>query len=173
MYQKYLMIPALFALFAGLVSEAQAATLTDASNAAKVRVYQEADISLYPGEYCYGSNNPDAIHAARSNAGFFSFKKRENMPETGDIAGSYNEYVIPAGKPISVVLKWEAEKEGVKVSCGPVGSTFYPQPGKYYDVSMAYAGSCFVLIRELLETSPGKATATQTPASYSYSCTGQ
>lgn len=172
MHQKYFMISALFALFAGLLNEAQSAGLVDPTNAARVRIYQEADITLYPGEYCYGSNNPDAIQAGSSSSGLFSFKKRVGMPETGDIAGTYDEYVIPAGKPMSVMLKWEAEKNGVKASCGPIGTTFYPQAGKNYDVSMAYAGTCFVLIRELLETSPGKATATQTPSSYSYSCTG-
>jgi len=92
------------------------------------------------------------------------------MPVTDDISDSYNEYVIPAGGPLTVMLKWEAEKGGIKASCGPIGSTFYPQAGKNYDVTMAYAGNCFVQIRELLETSPGKATARQTPSSYSFAC---
>lgn len=170
MHRKTLLIPVLLLSLAGLPGVVQAAELANAAITAKVRVYQEAKITLYPDEYCYGSKNPAAIDASSNGWGMFSMSKRENMPVTDDISGSYNEYVIPAGVPITVALRWEAEKNGIKASCGPIGSTFYPQAGRNYDVTMGYSGSCFVQIRELLETSPGKASAIQASSSYSFSC---
>jgi hypothetical protein len=155
---------------AGLMGEVQSAGAVNPEISARVRVFQEADITLYPGEYCYGSGNPAAIHAS---AGFLSMAglgKRVGMPQTDDIPGAYNEYVIPAGRPMTVTLQWQAEKNDVKASCGPIASTFYPQPGRDYDITIGYAVNCFVQIRELFETSPGKASARQAPAGSSFSC---
>lgn len=168
MHQKILMIAVLLASLAGFMGEAQSAD--DPTISAKVRVYQEADITLYPGEYCYGSDSPAAIHASTSGFWIFGFNKSVGMPETDDIPGSYNEYVIPAGIAMSVMLQWEGEKDGAKASCGPIGSTFYPQAGKNYDITMGSSGSCFVQIRELHETSPGKASAIATPSGFSFAC---
>ena len=173
MHQKFLMIPVVFAALAGLMAAAHAAESVDPENSARVRVYQEADITLYPGEYCYGSDNPAAIHASASLFSMLGMSKREGMPETGDIPGSYSEYVIQAGKPVTVMLQWQAEKDGVQARCGPLGSTFFPQAGKSYDVTMGYAGNCFVQIRELYETSPGKAGAKMAASIYSFACAGK
>jgi len=173
MHQKFLMIPVVFASLAGLMGVAQSSEFVDPANSARVRVYQEADITLYPGEYCYGSDNPQAIHATASLFSMLGLSKREGMPQTEDIPGSYNEYVIQAGKPVTVMLQWQAEKNGVQASCGPLGSTFFPQAGLNYDVTIGYAGNCFVQIRELYETSPGKAEAKMAPSSYSYVCSSK
>jgi hypothetical protein len=170
MRQKYLMIPVLLASLACLMSEAQSAETDAPANTARLRVYLDSEVSLYPGEYCYGSNNPLAINTAATGFGLFNSHRREGMPVTEDIPGSYNEYVIPAGMPMSVMLKWSGEQDGVNASCGPLGATFFPQAGKDYDVSVGYAGSCFVQIRALYETSPGRASASQTPASSSFAC---
>lgn len=137
---------------------------------ARARVYQEAEITLYPGDYCYGGNNPDAIEASKTGLSIFSMRKRVGMPETGDIEGAYNEYVVEAGKPLTVMLKWEAEKDGVRATCGPIGATLYPQFGKDYDITIAYMGNCFVQVRELYETSPGKAAGKPAPVSPSFAC---
>jgi hypothetical protein len=110
MRHKLSMLPVLFAALAGLLSEAQAAAQLDPENSARVRVYREADITLYPGEYCYGSDSPQAIHASDGAPSLFSFNKKVGMPVTDDIAGAYNEYVIPAGKPTAVMLQWQAER---------------------------------------------------------------
>lgn len=170
MRQKYLMITVVLASLVCLMAEAQSAETDTPANTARVRVYLDSEVSLYPGEYCYGSNNPSAIHTAPTLFGIFNHHRREDMPVTEDIPGSYNEYVIPAGIPVSVMLKWTGEQRGVKASCGPLGATFFPQAGKDYDVSVGYAGNCFVQIRVLYETSPGKASASQTPASSSFAC---
>lgn len=137
---------------------------------ARVRVYQEAEITLYPGAYCYGGENAQMIEAARSIFSIFSTRKRVGMPETDDIEGSYNEYEIEAGKPLTVMLKWEAEKNGIKASCGPLGATFYPQYGHDYDITIGYQGNCYVQVRELVESSPGKAVARLTPTTSSFAC---
>lgn len=170
MRHKALLVPVLLLALAGLLNAAQAAELANAAITARVRVYQEAKIILYPGEYCFGSKNPAAIDTSTNGWGMLNISKREGMPATDDISGSYNEYVIPAGVPVTVMLKWEAEKNGVKASCGPIGSTFFPQAGKNYDVTMGISGNCYVQLRELVEISPGKASAIQTPSSYSFAC---
>ena len=170
MHQKYLLFSVVLTLIAGIASNASSAEVINPANSARVRVYQQANITLYPGEFCYGSDNPQAIHAAKMGFSIFGTHKREGIPVTADIPGAYNEYVIQAGKPLTVMLQWEGEQKGVKVSCGPIGSTLYPQPGKDYDVTMGYSGNCFVQIRELYATSPGKAVARLAPAGSSFAC---
>jgi hypothetical protein len=154
---------------AGMALAAQADVT---GNTTRIRVYQTANITLYPGEYCYGSKNPEAIKASETGFTISGTHKRVGMPETADIAGAYNEYELHAGRPITVMLQWQAEKNGVEASCGPIGSTFYPQAGKDYDVTIGYSGSCFVQIRELYETAPGKASARMAASSYSFPCAG-
>lgn len=171
MHLKYFIIPAVLAIFAGLNGEVQSAQSEQLVNSARVRVYQEANIMLYPGEYCYGSDSKQAIKASENGFSIFGTNKRVGMPVTEDISGSYNEYVIQAGQPVTVMLQWEAEKNGVRANCGPIGSTFYPQSGKDYDVTIGYSGNCFVQIRELFETSSGKASGRMAAASSSFPCT--
>jgi hypothetical protein len=170
MHQKLLMIPVICTLLAGFSSISVAAEAQDAATSARIRVFKEAAVTLYPGEYCYGSNSPAAIQATEGETSIFSLNKKVGMPVTLDTPADYNEYVIAAGKPLTVMLKLEAVRDGVKASCGPLGATFYPQAGRNYDVTMGYAGSCFAQIRELLETSPGKAEARQFPSGASFPC---
>lgn len=171
MHQKIIMMmTVLLASLSGLMGEAQSSESVDPANGARVRVFQEAEITLYPGEYCYGSDSPAAIQASTSGFSIFRTNRRIGMPVTGDIEGAYNEYVIQAGIPVTVMLQWAAEKNGVQASCGPIGSTFYPQRGKNYDITIGYKGNCFVQIRELYETSPGKAEARSAAAGPSFAC---
>jgi hypothetical protein len=173
MHQKFLMILVILASLTGFISSARSAESNALSNTAKVRVFQIGDITLYPGEFCYGSNSPAAIQAAKSGFGIFSTHKRVGMPVTEDIVGSYNEYTIPAGTVMAVMMKWEVQRGGAKTICGPTGAAFLPQAGKNYDVTISNTGQCFAQIRELYETSPGKAFALQTPASPSFPCPGK
>ena len=170
MHQKYLIFPVLFVTLAGLTGEVALAQTDVPFNVARIRVFQEAKITLFPGEYCYGSNNPQAIRASDGAPSMFSFNTKIGMPLTDDTPAAYNEYFIQTGRPITVMLQWQAEISGVKESCGPIGSTFYPQAGKNYDVTVGYSGSCVVRIRELYETAPGRAAASPVPASPSFAC---
>lgn len=170
MHQKYFLFSIVLAVLAVVGSNVSFAVENSLENSARIRVYQEANITLYPGEYCYGSSNPEAIKASETGFSIFGTHKRVGMPVTGDIPGSYNEFLVKAGQPLTVMLQWEAEKNGVKANCGPIGSTFYPQFGKDYDVTIGYAGGCFVQIRELYEISPGKASAMRTASSPSFAC---
>lgn len=164
------MFTGLLSILAGLSSEAALAQSDEQFNVARIRVFQEAEITLFPGEYCYGSNNPQAIRASDGAPSMFSFNTKIGMPLTEDTPSAYNEYFIRTGRPMTVMLHWQDEKNGEKASCGPIGSTFYPQAGKSYDVTVAYAGTCVVRIRELYETAPGRAAASPVPASPSFAC---
>ena len=170
MHHNYLIFPVLFASLAGFSGEAFSAQPDALVNAARIRVFREAVVTLYPGEYCYGSNSPQAIRASDGTPWMFSFNTKIGMPLTDDTPSAYNEYFIRAGMPMTVMLQWQAEKNGVNASCGPIGSTFYPQPGRNYDVTLVYTGSCFVRIRELYETTPGRAATLRTPVSPSFAC---
>lgn len=173
MHQNILMIPVVWALLAGFSSLSVAAETQELANIARIRVFNEAAVTLYPGEYCYGSNSPSAIQATEGEASIFSLNKKVGMPVTLDMPSAYNEYIIEAGKPLTVMLKLEAVRDGIKASCGPLGATVYPQAGRNYDVTMGYSGSCFAQIRELFETTPGKAEARLLPAGASYPCAGK
>jgi len=142
----------------------------DPNNMARVRVFREATISLYPGENCYGSKSPQLIHASTGVPSFFSYNTTIGMPTTEDTPKAYNEYTIAAGKPVAVMLQWQAEQNGQTASCGPIGATFYPQAGRDYDVTIGFASSCYVQVRELYLVAPGKATAKRSPVGSSYAC---
>jgi hypothetical protein len=166
MRQKLLLIAG---LVLGLAAQGEALA-DDVVYLARVRVYQEAEISLYPGAYCYSDANPKMIRASQTGFSIFSMHKRLGMPETNDIQGNYNEFAVEGGKPVTVKLKWAAEKNGIKASCGPIASTFYPQAGHDYDITIGYAGNCFVQVRELYPTTQGKAGGKPAPVSPSYAC---
>ena len=170
MHQINFFMTILLAVLTGLLPATSGAEQTDISSMARVRVYQEADITLFPGEYCYGSNSTKAVRNFSTSFWDFSLRKRLDMPQTDDIPGAYNEYQIEAGKPLTVMLQFAAEQNGVRASCGPLGATFYPQAGRDYDITMGVYGSCFVQVRELYPVSPGKAGARLFPAGYSFAC---
>lgn len=166
MRQKLLLIAG---VMAGLAGQG-CALADDAVYLARVRVYQEADVTLYPGAYCYSDANPKMIRAAETGFSIFSTHKRLGMPETNDIPGNYNEFAVEGGRPVTVKLAWRAEKNGIKASCGPIAATFYPQAGRDYDVTIGYAGNCYVQVRELYPATPGKAGGKPAPTSPSYAC---
>lgn len=173
MYQHKTIISMLLLILSGCMTAADSGRINEPPTTARIRVYQQADVMLYPGEHCYGSKNPRAIRASETGFSIFGSSKRVGMPVTADIPGAYNEFVIEAGKPLTVMLKLTFESGGVKSICGPLGSTFFPQTGKNYDVTMLNsADKCMVQVRELYETSPGKAVAQLTPVSPSFFCGG-
>lgn len=173
MHQYKSIMGILLLTLSGCMTAADSSRINGQPGTAKIRVYQQADVMLYPGEFCYGSKSPRAIRASETGFSIFGSSKRVGMPVTGDIPGAYNEYVIEAGKPLTVMLKLVFESGGVKSICGPLGSTFFPQAGINYDVTMLNsAEKCMVQVREMYETSPGKAVAQMTPASPSFYCGG-
>jgi len=123
---------------------------------------------MYPGQTCYGAKNQEAINAAAGGFSMLVANKKVGMPITDDIPWSYHEYVIPADRPLTLKMYWATEGGGLRQSCGPIGATFTPEVGKYYDTSMLFvAGHCSVQLRELTEVTLGKASAaikTTTPA---------
>jgi hypothetical protein len=84
--------------------------------------------------------------------------KKVGMPVTEDIKWSYHEYIIPAEKPLTLQMTYLAETAVGWDRCGPIGATFVPEVGKYYDTEMIFSSrSCSIQVRELVETSLGKA----------------
>lgn len=145
----------------------------DTGNVARIRVFKESKVVLNPGDYCYGTHNPSAIVASEGAPSLFSINHKVGMPLTDDTPANYNEFIIEAGKPLSLVLYLEGERDGVKVSCGPLGATFFPQPGRDYDLTMGFTGVCVVQLRELSEISPGMVITRVVPTSPSFACPNQ
>ncbi|MFI8619282.1 hypothetical protein ACIGHN_27700 [Acidovorax sp. NPDC077693] len=139
-----------------------------AGHSAKIRVFHGTAVYMHPGQVCYGARNQEKIHAAAGGYSMLVANKKVGMPATDDIPWSYHEYVIPAEKPLTLEMYWAVDAGGARSSCGPIGATFTPEAGRYYDTSMLVtASSCSVQLRELTEISPGKASAkikTTTPA---------
>lgn len=131
----------------------------NAETAAKIRVFHGTSVYMYPGSSCYGGDNPEKIYGA-GGFSMLTANTKVGMPVTDDIPWSYHEYLIPSGKPLTLEMYYSAEGDGMRHSCGPIGATFTPEPGKFYDTSMIFAsGQCSIQLRELHETSPGKADA--------------
>lgn len=170
MHQKKFMIPVVFAMLSGFCSLGGTAVAQVDTNTARLRVFKEAAVTLYPDEFCYGSASPEAIQATDGKGSIFSFNKKVGMPVTLDTPSSYNEYIIEAGRPFTVMLTLDAVRDGVKTSCGPLGTTFYPQAGRNYDVTMRSAGQCYAQVRELHESSPGKVEVRYLPTVPSFPC---
>ncbi|HEY6094240.1 MAG TPA: hypothetical protein VIU93_04730 [Gallionellaceae bacterium] len=145
--------------------------VVDTEHSAKIRVFHGTAVYLYPGQTCYGTKNSEYIHAAAGGFSMLVANKKVGMPTTDDTPWSYHEYVIPADKPLTIEMSWADDSGGYSRSCGPIGVTFTPEIGKYYDTTMLFADShCSVRLRELVEVSPGKATATIKASTPAFTC---
>lgn len=145
--------------------------IPEPDKSAKLRVFQGGSVVLYPGRTCYGSTNGNGFSVS-GNLSYLAPNKKVGMPVTEDTPWSYHEYVIPAGEPLTLSMYLYSSTAGavtVTQTCGPIGATFTPEVGKYYDTNLLLrSGRCSVQVRELTETAPGKATAQikpTTPAS--------
>ena len=138
---------------------------------AKIRVMHGTAAYLYPGSTCYGAANQEMIHAAVGGFSMLVPNKKIGMPVTEDIPWTYHEYAIPGGKPLTVKMYWSTQSNGLMQSCGPVGATFTPEIGKNYDTAMIFSkGRCWIQLRELIEESPGKASAIVKETKPAFAC---
>lgn len=145
--------------------------IEDASNFAKIRVFHGTAVYMYPGKTCYGPKNDEMIHAAAGGFSILVANKKVGMPVTDDIPWSYHEYLIPTGKPLTLEMSWAVDGGGTRQSCGPIGATFTPEAGKFYDTSMHFAkGYCSIQLRELIEISAGKAAPVSTAKKSAVAC---
>ena len=143
---------------------------SESASVARIRVFKEAKVTLFPGEHCYSNSNPAAVMASEGKASFFSMNKKIGMPLTSDTPADYNEFAVEANKPLTVVMWLDAERDGVKAVCGPIAGTFMPMMGRDYDLTMGYAGVCVIQLRELSEISAGEVISRVVPASPSFAC---
>ena len=132
-----------------------------AENSAKIRVFNADIVHLHPGKSCWAWNNEGRITASLTVFSRWAPNIKVGMPKPADIPKMYAEYVVPAGQPLTVEITRRNDAGGVIYTCGPVAVTFKPEVNKYYDTSMLHAASrCAVRVRELIETTPGKADPT-------------
>ena len=105
---------------------------------ARIRVYHGASAEL---TIHHGCGQTQTIHAAAGDLSFLTPNKTLGMPRPASMfSHSFHEYALPAGKPVTVrmVYQWQASA-GLPNSptrwlrCGPLQSTFIPQPGQDYE----------------------------------------
>lgn len=137
----------------------------DPATQARIRVFHGTAAYLYLGDVCDHSAHP-VIHAGVGGFSYFVANKKIGMPATDDLPFSYNEYVIPAGKPITVNMYWQAQKaNGAWDYCGPFYQMFTPEAGQDYDTLMKFSwGVCKGMeVRKLVSGENGKANTISAP----------
>lgn len=131
----------------------------DPATQARIRVFHGTAAYLYLGDVC-DNDTHQVIHAANGGFSYLAPNKRIGMPATDDIPFSYNEYPVPANRPLTVKMYWQAQNaSGTWESCGPLYTTFTPRPGQDYDTSMEFhRGVCLgVRIRQIVSVDEEKA----------------
>lgn len=152
-------------------------TTYDAATDARIRVFSLPHSTfLYPGATCYSRDDPNLIraHTGGKNFGMFNAfatlasNRKIGMPESGKMPFTYHEYVIPAGKPLTIESSLRTTtsarvNSGVstrsQTGCGPLGVTFMPEAGKDYETGLVFnwnEGICWIAVVELVPASEGK-----------------
>lgn len=106
----------------------------DPAKAAHIRVtstnaagwYQKTH--LYPDATCAHYDNPQKI----IGNGFLAGSKSLNMPKTAETSAQFREYVVPAGKPLTVQMTLSHDDE----RCGPIYAKFVPVAGRMYEIDI-------------------------------------
>jgi hypothetical protein len=144
----------------------------DTSKEARIRVIHGVGVFLNPESTCYGENVPGRIHAAAGGFSMLAPNKKIGMPVADDTPRSYHEYVTPAGRPLTVEMMYAiSNMGGWSNTCGPIGATFTPAPGKDYETWMHIGGGrCKIEVRELEEIAPGKVKGTSVDLLYAPPC---
>ncbi|ABR91904.1 Uncharacterized conserved protein [Janthinobacterium sp. Marseille] len=140
-------------------------TAFDSATQARIRVFHGTAVYLYLGDVCDG-NPQTVIHAGAGGFSYLKPNKKIGMPATDDMPFSYHEYAIPANKPLTIMMHWQAQKaNGVWESCGPIYTNFTPKAGQDYDTSMSFhRGVCQgVKVREIISDGNNKVTTAVAP----------
>ena len=111
---------------------------------ARLRVYHGPSVWVYFGDRCDGKD-PPVIRAGEGGFSFLVPNKRIGMPQTEDRPSfSFHEYAIPAAQPVTIRTYWQAQLAGgAWERCGPLWTTFEPEPNQDYEVSLKFvSGMC-------------------------------
>lgn len=127
----------------------------DTTKEARIRVFHSAGAYLHPNQACYAEDKTDAILASAGGFSMLAPNVKVGMPESEEMARSYSEFIINAGQPLTVEMKWaihspvQAGRKTV-TSCGPLGVSFVPIAGKDYETWMLRQDqTCKVMVTEL------------------------
>lgn len=133
----------------------------DPSTQARIRIFHGTSAYIYLGDVC-DNDSHQVIHAANGGFSYLVPNKRIGMPVTDDMPFSYNEYAVPANRPLTVKMYWQAQNAGrVWEHCGPFYTTFTPSPGQNYDAAMEFRyGVCQGMrVREIVPLDDEKTIA--------------
>ncbi len=152
-------------MLSGCANTEQAPPISSSEPQARIRVFHGPSAYLYLGDVCDG-NEHQVIHAAAGGFSFLSRNKTLGMPRTDDMPFSYHEYAIPADKPLTVRMYWQAQNaSGTWERCGPIYTMFTPEAGQDYDTFMKFRGGVCqgVEVRKFVIDAEGKITTTPAP----------
>jgi hypothetical protein len=148
-------------LLAACASSEQDPGSYDPEREARIRVFHGPSVYIYLGNICDGRSHP-VIHAAVGGFSYAARNRRIGMPVAEDTPRSFHEYAIPAGKPVTVRLHWQAQNaSGSWEHCGPTHLMFTPQAGQDYEAFMRFrGGACQGAESREMEKSPEGAVST-------------
>lgn len=155
----------LVGLLSACASREQARVPFDPEREARIRVFHGPSVYIYMGDVCDGSA-PPVIHAASGGFSYGVRNIRLGMPVADDTPWSFHEYVIPAGRSVTVRLHWQAQNAGGRwESCGPTHLRFIPEAGQDYETFMKFRGGTCVggEVRKLVKGPGGTITTAFAP----------
>lgn len=126
----------------------------DLEKEARIRVFHDVGVYMYPNKTCYSEDKSEAIHASAGGFSMLVPNQKIGMPPSENMGRSYHEFLIRAGEPLTLEMHYAVQMTtpGQKItnSCGPIGATFVPQAGKDYEAAMIFNGGyCKVGVSEL------------------------
>ncbi len=159
---------------AGCATQGGTHATYDPAKDARIRAYWGPVVYFHFNRGCRPPESllagyPDTIVATKPGLSAL-VNKTVGMPVPDDAAKYFHEYVVPAGKPITITSRANYQDlrggKPVRVSDPPVSGTFVPTAGHDYEV-WGSAGSAYdrLTLRELHVDAGGRVTATTRPIS--------
>ncbi|MBN3787579.1 hypothetical protein [Burkholderia sp. Ac-20353] len=156
---------------AGCATQGGTNSTYDPTKDARIRAYWGPVVYFHFNRGCRPpeallAGYPDTIVATKPGLSAL-VNKTVGMPVPDDAAKYFHEYVVPAGKPITITSRASYQDmqggKTVRVSDPPVSGTFVPAAGHDYEV-WGSAGSAYdhLTLREL-HVDAGRVTATPLP----------
>jgi hypothetical protein len=159
-----------------------------ASDKARIRVFGQNGtlVEFYENSQCVGGKGTMTKVFGGLGDAFSSFFGRskntsigmKETPTTQNLAKRdgllskvyFREYEVPANQPLA--LRMHFQDIGSRSSCGDIGGTFKPEPGKEYEVLLDFEPKlCITTVQEILQDEQGAISLQKVALGSTYKCT--
>lgn len=158
------------------------------SGKARIRVFGQNGtlVEFYENSQCVGGNGPMTKVSGGLGDAFSSFFGRskntsigmKETPTTQNLAKRdgllskiyFREYEVAANQPLA--LRMHFQDIGSRSSCGDIGGTFKPEPGKEYEVLLDFEPKlCITKVQEILQDEQGAISLQKVALASTFKCT--